>query len=99
MKSKQLITTMILTLSSVVVLAGDSASQQVIKAHEHEVNQVPASRVSGHAHFSRFPTMPSPGDVAPATVTFEAGTVTNWHIHPPGQYLIVIDGEGRTQEW
>ena len=43
--------------------------------------------------------MPSQGDVAPAIVNFEVGTITNWHTHPQGQYLIVTEGEGRTQEW
>lgn len=97
--SKPLIATMILTLLSANILADERTRQQLVKAPEHGINQAPTNRFSGDAHFSRFPTMPSPGDVAPATVTFEAGTITNWHIHPHGQYLIVTDGEGRTQEW
>ncbi|UZJ43102.1 carboxymuconolactone decarboxylase family protein [Marinimicrobium sp. C6131] len=97
--SKPLIATMILTLLSASILADEKTRQQVVKAPEHDINQAPANRFSGDAHFSRFPTMSSPGDVVPATVTFEAGTITHWHIHPHGQYLIVTDGEGRTQEW
>ncbi len=31
-------------------------------------------------------------------VRFEPGTRTNWHSHPAGQLLIVIDGEGYYQE-
>lgn len=99
MTKRQLKAAFILMVFSAGVLADDKPEQTITKKHEHEVNQAPDDRFSGDAHFSRFPTMPSPGDVAPATVTFEAGTVTNWHIHPHGQYLIVIDGEGRTQEW
>lgn len=30
---------------------------------------------------------------------FQAGTITDWHSHSQGQYLIVTEGEGRTQEW
>ncbi len=33
-----------------------------------------------------------------ANVRFEPGTRTNWHSHPAGQLLIVIDGEGYYQE-
>ncbi len=99
MPFRQLKIVLILTLFSTSVLANDDSGQQITRADEHEVNQAPASRFSGDAHFSRFPVMPSPGDVAPATVTFEADTITNWHIHPHGQYLIVTEGEGRTQEW
>ncbi|MGR6981979.1 cupin domain-containing carboxymuconolactone decarboxylase family protein [Testudinibacter sp. P27/CKL/0425] len=59
----------------------------------------PAANFSGKAEFTRFPVMPASGDVAPAIVHFDAGTITNWHIHPKGQYMIVTEGEGRTQHW
>lgn len=32
-------------------------------------------------------------------VTFEPEARSAWHIHPTGQYLLVTDGVGRTQEW
>lgn len=32
-----------------------------------------------------------------ATVNFEAGARTNWHIHPVGQLLVVTDGHGWVQ--
>lgn len=90
---------LIVTLFANTALAEDKPTQQITRAAEHTVNQAPAANFSGKAHFSRFPTMPSDGDIAPAIVTFAPNTITNWHIHPSGQYLIVIDGEGRTQEW
>src|SRR6266567_1255646 len=31
-------------------------------------------------------------------VTFESGARNNWHTHPGGQILIVIDGKGYYQE-
>lgn len=31
-------------------------------------------------------------------VTFELGARTKWHLHPTGQILLVIDGEGYYQE-
>jgi quercetin dioxygenase-like cupin family protein len=31
-------------------------------------------------------------------VTFEPGARTNWHTHPKGQVLIVVEGEGFNQE-
>lgn len=33
-----------------------------------------------------------------ANVTFEPGARTNWHTHPAGQTLLVIDGTGLYQE-
>jgi 4-carboxymuconolactone decarboxylase len=32
------------------------------------------------------------------SVTFKVGARTNWHTHPKGQVLIVIEGEGFYQE-
>jgi quercetin dioxygenase-like cupin family protein len=40
-----------------------------------------------------------PGRVAGASVTFEPGARTAWHIHPLGQTLIVTSGFGRAQRW
>jgi len=54
---------------------------------------------TGDASFSRFPSMPSNGDIAPAIVYFKPNSFTNWHSHSQGQYLIVTEGTGRFQEW
>ena len=40
---------------------------------------------------------PSPSRAGAATVTFEPGARTAWHIHPLGQTLIVTSGFGRVQ--
>lgn len=91
----------LLVMSSLsgMVWADDKIGQQITPASQHELSQAPVSNFSGKANFARYPVMPSQGDVAPAIVNFEAGTITNWHTHPQGQYLIVTEGEGRTQEW
>jgi quercetin dioxygenase-like cupin family protein len=38
-------------------------------------------------------------NVSGAYVTFEAGARSAWHVHPSGQRLVVVSGEGLTQEW
>lgn len=40
---------------------------------------------------------PAPARVRGASVTFEPGARTAWHIHPLGQTLIVTAGRGRAQ--
>lgn len=90
---------LILTLLSNVTLADDKPNQQITTFDQQVIQDAPANNFSGKAKFSRLPVMPSDGDIAPATVTFAPNAITNWHIHPNGQYLIVIEGEGRTQEW
>ena len=96
----QLRTALILTSLSGIAWAEDQAAgQQITQAAQHSIQTAPTSNFSGQADFARLPIMPSQGDVAPAIVNFKAGTITNWHSHPHGQYLIVTEGEGRTQEW
>jgi quercetin dioxygenase-like cupin family protein len=34
-----------------------------------------------------------------AWVTFEPGARSAWHTHPTGQRLVVVSGQGLTQEW
>lgn len=91
----------LLVMSSLsgMVWAEDRMDQQITPANQYELSLAPASYFSGKANFARYQIMPSQGDVAPAIVNFEAGTITHWHTHPHGQYLIVTEGEGRTQEW
>jgi quercetin dioxygenase-like cupin family protein len=36
--------------------------------------------------------------IAVGTVTFEPGSRTNWHLHPDGQILLALGGEGYYQE-
>ena len=42
---------------------------------------------------------PDPAVVAGASVTFEPGTRTAWHMHPLGQILIVTAGCGWARRW
>ena len=41
----------------------------------------------------------SPARAVGASVTFEPGARTAWHIHPLGQTLIVMAGCGQVQSW
>jgi quercetin dioxygenase-like cupin family protein len=56
---------------------------------------------AGNEHFTGSVSMKSLATVdAPRgtalLVTFEAGARTFWHSHPNGQFLYIVDGEGRT---
>jgi quercetin dioxygenase-like cupin family protein len=42
---------------------------------------------------------PEPRRVSGASVTFEPGARTAWHVHPLGQTLIVTAGYGWVQSW
>lgn len=85
--------------SGLSIAADETPEQTVIRA-----GSVPSKAV-GPEHFTgRVRTDQGFKSVAPArhygaSVTFEPGARTAWHIHPLGQTLIVTSGRGITQEW
>ncbi|OTG60141.1 carboxymuconolactone decarboxylase [Acinetobacter sp. ANC 4204] len=95
----QINTLLMMSSISGMAWADSPTEQRITRADQFSIQSAPANFFSGNANFSRLPVMPSQGDIAPAVVNFAAGTITNWHTHPKGQYLIVTEGEGRTQEW
>ena len=74
------------------------AEQTVTSYNQHQWTAAPREHFSGAARFARLPEIPNSPN-ASAIVEFEAGAITDWHTHSHGQYLIVTEGEGRTQEW
>ena len=74
------------------------AEQIITPATQHSLQNAPSEHFSGAARFVRLPEIPNSPN-ASAIVEFEAGAITDWHTYSHGQYLIVTEGEGRTQEW
>ncbi|WP_392562347.1 cupin domain-containing carboxymuconolactone decarboxylase family protein [Orbus sturtevantii] len=72
---------------------------QYTPKEQQTLQSVDPAYFSGKADFYRLPIMPSNGDILPTIVHFEPNSVTNWHSHSQGQYLIVTDGIGRFQQW
>ena len=75
-----------------------AAEQTISHYDDYPWQAAPAEHFSGKARFTHLPAIPESPD-ASAIVEFEASTITNWHSHSQGQYLIVTEGEGRAQEW
>ena len=86
--------------STALAFATSSAlAEQIITPYtQHQWTAAPSDHFSGDARFTRLPEIPNSPDGS-AIVEFQAGTITDWHTHSHGQYLIVTEGEGRTQEW
>jgi quercetin dioxygenase-like cupin family protein len=57
----------------------------------------PADWFTGVVRIDPLFQAPDPARVAGASVTFEPGARTAWHMHPLGQTLIVTFGVGRVQ--
>lgn len=60
--------------------------------------QLPSDWFTGDAFFNLLVARDSNNDFSAGSVTFEPGARTNWHTHPKGQVLIVIEGKGFYQE-
>src|SRR5688572_5438954 len=54
----------------------------------------PASNFTGNAYNTPLVPNDSTYHTLVGNVYFEKGARSNWHVHPAGQILIVIDGEG-----
>lgn len=57
----------------------------------------PPTAVTGRARRDAEFSAIAPGRVSGATVTFEPGARTNWHTHPMGQILLIVQGTGWVQ--
>jgi quercetin dioxygenase-like cupin family protein len=76
-----------------------NTSQTISRAGSQASSTGPAAFFTGHVRID--PLFPAT-DAAPfsgASVTFEPGARSAWHMHPTGQHLIVTAGVGRTQAW
>ncbi|SER61393.1 (R)-mandelonitrile lyase [Pedobacter rhizosphaerae] len=52
----------------------------------------------GNAFLTLLVSKDKNNDFSAGSVTFEPGARTNWHTHPKGQVLLVIEGNGFYQE-
>jgi quercetin dioxygenase-like cupin family protein len=60
--------------------------------------QLPKEWFSGNAFIFPLVAKDKNNEFSAGSVTFEPGARTNWHTHPKGQVLIVIEGNGFYQE-
>ena len=57
-----------------------------------------SNRFNGTVWLNRYISVDDSLDCTIALVTFSAGVRTNWHMHPGGQILMVVEGIGYYQE-
>lgn len=60
--------------------------------------QLPNQWFSGNAYITPLVTKDKNNEFSAGVVTFEPNARTNWHTHPKGQVLIILDGNGFYQE-
>ena len=59
---------------------------------------LPKDWFTGNAYLTPLVAKDKNNEFSAGSVTFEAGARTNWHTHPKGQVLLVIEGNGFYQE-
>src|SRR5918993_744542 len=73
--------------------ATDSSAQSIFPKGELG----PATNFTGNAYNFGLVANDSTYNTVVGNVFFEKGARSNWHVHPSGQILIVLDGEGYHQ--
>ena len=61
-------------------------------------DRAPADWFTGTVWLQMLTQKTGGNDYSIGSVTFEPGARSNWHTHPAGQTLVVIDGQGLYQE-
>ncbi|WP_083657754.1 (R)-mandelonitrile lyase [Herbaspirillum camelliae] len=79
--------------------ASEPAGQQVTAAGMQSSAVGPADFFTGRVRVDPLYSANQNINASGAYVTFEPGARSAWHTHPEGQYLVVVAGVGRTQEW
>jgi quercetin dioxygenase-like cupin family protein len=91
-------TTVSATLLAGAALAQDTPSISVVPTEAVEdFKPNPPENFTGDVRLGGTFKTAAPGRVGGGTVVFAPGARTNWHSHPAGQTLIVIDGAGFVQ--
>ena len=82
-------------------LAADAnkTSQTISQAGSQTSSTGPAEFFTGHVRINPLFPVNESAPFSGASVTFEPGARSAWHMHPTGQHLIVTAGVGRTQAW
>ena len=97
--TRTIATALILALA-VPALAHAQDSLTVVRGvSPTELNVAPAENFTGTVRVGGRFEAEAPARIYGATVAFEPGARTHWHVHPLGQTLIITAGTGRVQHW
>src|SRR2546423_15315435 len=77
----------------------ENSRMQIKRSGSQPSGKGPAEWFTGTVRIDPLFTAGAPARTAGASVTFEPGARTAWHIHPLGQTLIVTAGRGWAQRW
>jgi quercetin dioxygenase-like cupin family protein len=64
----------------------------------HQGQKLPSEQFTGNAFLTPLVPRDKNNDFSIGSLSYEPKTRSNWHTHPKGQVLIIIEGEGFYQE-
>lgn len=70
---------------------------EIYQAGSRPTRRAPSDYFTGTVWQDAIVAAPAPARVMATRVAFEPGARTNWHTHPLGQTLYLVDGVGRVQ--
>jgi quercetin dioxygenase-like cupin family protein len=104
MKStKCIIVVFITVLLTVFTACNNTKNQEKMEAQNNDQIFPQGGKLSndwftGNAYLTPLVAQDKNNGFSAGSVTFEPGARTNWHTHPKGQVLLVIEGQGFYQE-
>jgi quercetin dioxygenase-like cupin family protein len=77
----------------------DSHAIKITRNGSQKIIVGPPEHFTGSVHIQPLFDVNDPSRSVGASVTFDPGARTVWHVHPLGQTLIVTEGVGWIQQW
>lgn len=93
-----LVVAAICTASSIKLNAQVKSMKTNMTSFTDKGNPLPKEWFSGDTFLQLLVARDKNNDFVIGSVTFEPGARTNWHTHPKGQILIVVEGQGWYQQ-
>jgi len=97
--ARALVSLALASTSLSIAYAAEGTGQQVVTVGSQSSVAGPVDFFTGRVRVDPLYPANQHINASGAYVTFEPGSRSAWHTHPQGQYLVVVAGVGRTQEW
>lgn len=100
---KSLVATLLISFALLAIACNHTKKDQEMKAENNAYIFTKGEKLTngyftGDAYLKFLLPRDKNNDFVIGNVTFESGARTNWHTHPKGQVLIVLEGNGYYQQ-
>jgi quercetin dioxygenase-like cupin family protein len=89
---------LLITATAIVYSCTKKENEMSLETIFPKGQPLPKEWFTGNAFLTPLVSKDKNNEFSAGSVTFEAGARTNWHTHPKGQVLLVLEGNGFYQE-